>query len=415
MGEVVPCHGFQGDGTRGVAVAVGEISERHRSVVDTLGETRRGRGQRRCDRRVLPGLQASAGGGQVDPCGLCRRPIHGRRTDVAHGVSPSIRRERAADSTADRQRIGRADHQPCRGPDVGGDLPQDRAAGHRIAEAHCADIRAQGGGQCRGVHEHRHGLRTSGAQHATGAGQVEPRHINRHRPRHLLLPGGGNRVDVLEGRKGTAGHARDHLRLGRIDGEIGRRVVRIEDRVHPVRAIDERVAVALVGVDAGVAPPLEVIHWIAQVPLEQGRKLSERGDSAIGEVVDFQVRLPTPTLVAHCHVENDAGDVAFECVVGLEGIAVVVGCGQPLNGQRRAAVVVFEVAAACVHFLVAGAQVVSVGPRLHRRVEAAQAQRPNVFAVPTCAVVVFLRGVDRSAVVDEPHVVRVARILIRIF
>jgi hypothetical protein len=85
-------------------------------------------------------------------------------------------------------------------------------------------------------------------------------------------------------------------------------------------------------------------------------------------------------VVADGHVEDHAGDVAFDRVARLERVAVgeAVGCFI----DRRAAVVEVFVAAGAVDGGVFGAQVVQVGAGAGAGAEVAVGFGPDVFTVP---------------------------------
>ncbi len=166
-----------------------------------------------------------------------------------------------------------------------------------------------------------------------------------------------HREDLHAHRAGVAqaeGDARvrvERVRVDRVDGGTGQGHLAhaagpaLEDRLHPLGMVDERVAVVLVGVDDVVAVPLAVAHGVLLVPLQQRRQDAHVGDRRIptghldqgGVVGQDQVGLGAIALEADVEVEQRARDIAPAADPGLPGdIAVaVVRARLAVVGRRR--------------------------------------------------------------------------------
>ena len=298
---------------------------------------------------------------------------------------------------------------------VGGDrVPVGRAGRDR-------GVRVAAAGQQRAV-EGAEGARRRGRAVHGVAGQVRVRVVG---PVQVDRAGDGRRQQARGRRRGR--------RVARAAAAVVH-----EDAGHPLGVVDERVAVALVGVDRVVAGAFLVVDGIVQVPLQHRREQAHVGDAQVGAGVraldqrqavgQDQVGLGVAghavraALVAHVHVQQGAGHVAAPVPPRLPvgGVAPVrppgIGAAAAADavhelrrvlGRRAADDAVRLVVAGRVVAVVADEQVVAVGVGVVARavVGEAEALAPDVFAI----VVEVARAVLREAGV-QVHVQHAAAV-----
>ena len=178
------------------------------------------------------------------------------------------------------------------------------------------------------------------------------------------------------------------------DGIGGSRCpVLVPDHAGILRMVDEGIAVVLIfRIDDIVAVDLLLTDGILFVPAEQHLHGPVLDDRLIGHVAGIPVAVLT--VIAHAHVEESAGDVAFILVDGLE---YFVGIARCLAGAQLRAVAggiaggayfaIGIAGAAVVDIAVGGINVEEVAPGGGLLVE--PALRPGMLAVPAVALLLI--------------------------